>query len=192
MPYLDSVQEAVSASGMEFDFEMVCIVVDDVFLSQGAEVAACAAGGEGIFHGLSVDSDAEGVLAVLLLPLAAQQVGCGAVPAVDVGEEQFYFVNTLGHVEAVAFKAVAQGLEQRAVGRQADFGLRARFLAAEMAPAARGVGLVGNPGQVTLVGGEEAMAAYVDGKFQSVQIGFVQPVGDGGETYPQSVRHRLA
>ena len=189
----NAIQETGSTAGVETYLDMVFVIGDIVLLPQCMEVTAFPAGRKAFFQYGSVYGDTECVFAVLLLTAAIQQVGCGGVLAENVRKEKFYLVDSFRSVEAISFDVGSEGLEQGAVGGVPYLGLRALFFTADESPAAFFIRLVGEPGQLALVGGVEALASYVDRQFQIFQVGSaVQICRNGGEVYFQAILYRLS
>lgn len=134
LPQFDAIQKTTSPQCLEFDFQVVCFVLNDVFFPQSLEVPAFLAGCQCIFHSLSIDADSERIFAVLLSVSTAQQIGCRGLLAEDVGKDKLYLVDTLRYVEAVGLDTVAQSLEQRTVCRVPYLGLCTGLLAALCSP----------------------------------------------------------
>lgn len=79
------------------------------------EIAALPARRKILFNRFTVYDDAEAVLAVLHIGISSQLIGCGSVFPEYVCKKKFYFVDSLGNIETVAFEVVAKSLEQWSV-----------------------------------------------------------------------------
>lgn len=79
------------------------------------EIAALPARRKIFFNRFTVYDDVEAVLAVLHIGISSQLIGCDSVFPEYVCKKKFYFVDSLGNIETVAFKVVAKSLEQWSV-----------------------------------------------------------------------------
>ena len=109
--------------------------------------------------------------------------------AKDIREEEFYLIDTFGHVKTVSFDAVSESLEQGTVSSVAYFSLRTPFLTTDISPTAGCIRLVGKPSQLAFVGSEEAPASHIYGQFQIFQVGCIQSGRNRVEIYFQTVLH---
>lgn len=106
-----TVQEAFSVSGREAYFNFIPKVCNIVSFSQSVEITALPVRRKILFNRFAIYDYAEAILTVLHIGISSQLVGRDSILPKYICKKKFYFINSIGNIEAITLDVIAKGLE---------------------------------------------------------------------------------
>ena len=131
------------------------------------EITALTTRGKVFFDSFIINDYAETVLAAFYIRISSQLIRCGSILSEHICKKKFYFIDSVGNVEAIALNVVAKSLKQGTVVGILNLRLTVLAFSAYISPTALRIGLVRYPGKLTFIGSIETVATYIDGKLQT-------------------------